>query len=169
MYETAEDIQHLQELLDRSIERAGTFLRQSFEMPEHSLSARQLVHFWQRVQTIAFATVTRNSEPRVAPIGALLLRGRFYIPTVMLAARTQHILQQSAVSFTLYQGNEVAVIAHGRATIIQVGDVDFADIETFQREATGTSVQEWGEGVFLRIQPETLFTYARDIDHFAES
>ena len=168
MYESVEDIQQLQDLLDRSIERAGTFLRQSFEMPEHSLSARQFVHFWQRVQTIALATVTRNSEPRVAPIGALLLRGRFYIPTVMAAARTRHILHSPTVSFTLYQGNEVAVIAHGSATIIQAGDADFADIETFQREATGTSVQEWGEGIFLQITPETLFTYARDIDHFAE-
>jgi len=168
MYETAEAMQHLQDLLDRSIEQAGAFLRRSFEMPDHSLSARQLVHFWQRVQIIALATVTRNGEPRVAPIGALLLRGRFYIPTVMTAARTQHILRRPTVSFTLYQGNDVAVIAHGSATIIQVEHPDFSDIEMFQREATDASVQEWGEGIFLQIQPATLFTYARDIDHFAE-
>ncbi len=62
MYETPEDIQQLQDLLDHSIERAGTFLRQSFQMPDHSLSARQLIHLWQRMQTIAFATVTRNGE-----------------------------------------------------------------------------------------------------------
>lgn len=166
MYETADDIQQLQGLLDRSIERAGAFLRRSFEMPEHSLSARQLVHFWQRIQTIALATVTRNGEPRVAPIGALLWHGHFYIPTVMTAARTRHISQNAAVSFTLYQGNEVAVIAHGRAIIIQAEHANFADIEAFQREATGASVQEWGEGVFLQIQPATLFTYVRDVDRF---
>lgn len=166
MYESEEDLQRIQDLLDSSIERAGTFLRRSFEMPEHSLSARQLVHFWQRVKTIALATVTRNGEPRVAPIGALLWHGHFYIPTVMTAARTGHILHNAAVSFTLYQGNEVAVIAHGRAIIIQAEHANFADIEAFQREATGASVQEWGEGVFMQIQPETIFTYVRDVDRF---
>jgi len=168
MNETPEDIQQLQNLLDRSITKAGVFLRRSFQMPDHSLSARQLVHFWQGMQTIALATVTRQGEPRVAPIGALLFRGYFYIPTVATAARTMHILHHPAVSFTLYQGNDCAVIAHGNAAIIQPDQPSFADVETLQREVTGKSVREWGEGVFLQITPETLFTYARDIDHFSE-
>lgn len=168
MYETAEDLQHLQDLLDRSIKQAGAFLRQSFQMPDHSLSARQLVHFWQGIQTIALATVTKDGEPRVAPIGALLFRGKFYIPTVATAARTKHILHHPAVSFTFYQGNDFAVIAHGTATIIQPDHPIFVGIEALQQEATGTSVQEWEEGVFLHITPETLFTYAHDIDSFSE-
>ncbi len=168
MYETPDDIQQLQDLLERSIKQAGAFLRQSFEMPDHSLSARQLVHFWQGIQTIALATVTKKGVPRVAPIGAFLLRGHFCIPTVMTAARTKHILHYPVVSFTLYQGNDFAVISHGTATIIQPNQPNFADLETLQQEATGTSVREWGEGVFLQITPETLFTYARDIDRFLE-
>ena len=43
MHETPTELTRLQELLDDSIERASGFLRSSFEMPEHSLSARQLV------------------------------------------------------------------------------------------------------------------------------
>ena len=58
MYETPEDFQRLQTLLDQSIEQAGTFLRRSFQMPLHSFSVRQLVHFWQGMQTVAFATMT---------------------------------------------------------------------------------------------------------------
>lgn len=77
MYETPEDIHLLQALLDRSIEQAGAFLRQSFQMPNHSLSARQLIHVWQGMQTIALATVTRNGEPRVAPIGAIAVPWEF--------------------------------------------------------------------------------------------
>ena len=38
MYETLEEIQHLQALLDRSIEQAGEFLRSSFEMLTHSFA-----------------------------------------------------------------------------------------------------------------------------------
>lgn len=168
MYETSDDIQQLQDLLDRSIEQAGVFLRQSFQMPDHSLSTQQLVHFWQGMQTIALATVTKDGKPRVAPIGALLFRGKFYIPTLMTAARTKHILHHPAVSFTLYQVNDFAVIAHGNATIIPPEHSIFADVETLEREATGKSVQEWGEGVFLQITPKTLFTFARDIDGFSE-
>lgn len=168
MNETPEDIQQLQDLLERSITKAGAFLRQSFQMPDHSLSARQLIHFWQGMQTIALATVTRQGEPRVAPISAVLSRGHFYIPTVATAARTKHILHHPAVSFTLYQENDFAVIAHGTATIIEPNHPIFADVDTLQREITGKSVQEWGEGVFLQITPKTLFTYARDIDLFSD-
>ena len=161
MYETAEDIQHLQALLNRSIERAGVFLRASFEMPGHSLSARQLAHLWQGLQTIAFATATKKGDPLVAPIGALLFHGRFYIPTVASALRTRHVLHRPAISFTYYQGNDIAVIVHGEASVMRPDGADFVALETFQREMSGSSVQDWGEGVFLYIVPRTIYTYAR--------
>jgi Pyridoxamine 5'-phosphate oxidase len=161
MYETLEDIQHLQALLDRSIEQAGEFLRSSFEMPAHSLSARQLLQLWQGLQTVAFATATKKGDPLVAPIGALLFHGRFYIPTVASALRTRHVLQRPAVSFTYYQGIDVAVIVHGEAAVIRPEDPRFAALETFQREMSGSSVLEWGEGVFLHIEPRAIYTYAR--------
>src|SRR6266852_62768 len=115
MHETQEDFQRLQVLLDRSIEQAGAFLRQSFQMPTHSLTAQQVVHFWQGLQTIALATVTSKGEPRVAPIAALLFRGHFYVPTVETAIRTKHVMHHPAISFTYYQGNDVAIIIHGDA------------------------------------------------------
>jgi hypothetical protein len=168
MYETPEEIEHLQQLLDRSIEQAGAFLRSSFEMPSHSLSARQLAHLWQGLQTVAFATATKKGEPLVAPIGALLFHGRFYIPTVASALRTRHILQRPSVSFTYYQGNEVAVIVHGEAEIIRSDDPRFSGLETFQREMSGSSVREWGEGVFLHIIPRVIYTYAHFPDQILE-
>lgn len=127
MYEALADLQRLQQMLDHSIEQAGAFIREAFEMPGHSLSARQLVHFWQGLQTVAFATVTAHGEPRVAPIGALLLRGRFAIPTVAAAVRTKHIQRHPAISFTLYQANRLAVIVHGEAVIIRPDHPDFAE------------------------------------------
>ncbi len=166
MYETDEDMQRLQTLLDESIGQAGLFLRQSFQMPEHSLSARQLVRLWQGTQTVALATVTRRGEPRVAPIGALLWRGRFYIPTVASAARVGHISRQPAISFTHYQENGLAIILHGEAAIIQPDHPDFAALETFQREISGQSVREWGAGVYLSITPGVIYTYARSPERY---
>jgi hypothetical protein len=43
MRETPEDIERLQALLDSSIARARAFLRRSFQMPEHALTAQQLI------------------------------------------------------------------------------------------------------------------------------
>ena len=98
MRETQEDIERLQALLDHSIERAGAFLRRSFQMPEHSLTAQQLIDCWRDVQTVALATVTMGGEPRIAPIGSLLYRGEIYLPTVATAARTRHVMKGPAVS-----------------------------------------------------------------------
>src|SRR5881392_2161710 len=159
MRETPEDIERLQTLLDNSIKRAGTFLRRSFQMPEHSLTAQELVDCWQDVQTVALATVTMRGEPRIAPIGSLLYRGEIYIPTVATAARTRHIMKRPAVSLTLFRKNELAIIVHGSAAIIPPDHADFETLENLLYASTHSKAGEWGEGVYLHIQAEAIYTY----------
>ena len=169
MRETDADLQQTQDLLDHSVAAAGAFLRSSFEMPAHSLSARQLVAYLSGLRTVALATVTAHGEPRVAPTGALFYRGRFAIPTVASAARARHVAARPAVSLTLYDGNDLAIIAHGQATIISADDPDFATLEALQREANGTSVRDWGDdGVYLRVIAIALYTYAREPERYPE-
>src|SRR5258707_12724364 len=110
MRETQEDIERLQGLLDSSIERAGAFLRRSFQMPEHSLTAQQLIDCWGDMQTVALATVTTRGEPRIAPIGSQLYRGDIYIPTVATAARTRHVMKRPARSLSPVRDTELPVI-----------------------------------------------------------
>ncbi len=164
--EAAEDMERWQALLDRSIERAGPFLRESFRMPEHSLSAPQLVRLLDGIVTVALATATARGEPRVAPTGALFYRGRFYIPTVAGAARTRHVRARPPVSLTHYTGNELAVIVHGSAAIIPPGEPEFDALEALHREVVGVSVREWGEGVYLRVDPDVVYTYAREPEQY---
>ena len=161
MRETQEDIERLQALLDHSIERAGAFLRRSFQMPEHSLTAQQLIDCWLDVQTVALATVSTRGEPRITPISSLLYRGDIYIPTVATAARTRHIMKRPAVSLTLFRENELAIIVHGSATIISPDHADFETLETLLYASTHTKAGEWGEGVYLHIQAEAIYTYNR--------
>jgi hypothetical protein len=163
MRETAEDHQRLQAVLDGSIERAGGFLRSSFEMPEHSLSATQLAAHLKGMLTVALATVTARGEPRVAPIGALFLHAWFYVPTVAESARARHLARRPAASLTYYEGTKLAVIVHGQAAIIGADDPDFSELDAVQVESGGQSVREWqGHGVYLRLEPATFYTYARD-------
>lgn len=163
MQETRGDLDRLQALLNHSAQRASAFLRSAFEIPQHSLSAAQLVAQLQGLVTVALATVTARGEPRVAPISAFFLHGSFYVPTVAEAARARHIARRPAVSLTYYQETEIAVLAHGHATLIKQDDPHFGELNDTHVGCGGQSVLGWhGEGVFLRIEADSIFTYARD-------
>jgi hypothetical protein len=160
--ETAEEMQRLQVLLDVSIEAASPFLRSSFEMPEHSLSAAQLTTYLQGALTVALATVTARGEPRVAPIGALFLHGSFYVPTVAQSTRARHLARRPGTSLTYFEGNDLAVIAHGHATIITADHAAFGELDAAQVEHGKQSVREWqGHGVYLHLDAARIYTYAR--------
>jgi hypothetical protein len=161
MRESPADLERLQELIDRSIEGAGPFLRSAFDMPERSLSAQQLVERLDGARTVALATTTARGEPRVAPIGALFVHGAFHVPTVAQAARTQHVAARPAASVTYYEGNDLAVIAHGRVVILEQSDPAFGELDALQVKAGNESPTHWqGDAVFLRVDADRLFTYA---------
>jgi nitroimidazol reductase NimA-like FMN-containing flavoprotein (pyridoxamine 5'-phosphate oxidase superfamily) len=167
MRETPDELERLQTLLDDSIERASPFLRSSFEMPEHSLSAAQLVAHLRGALTVALGTVTTRGAPRVAPIAAFFEHACFYVPTVAEAARARHLARRPGASLTYFEGTDLAVIAHGQAAIVDADDPDFAALDAIQVEHGNQSVREWqGHGVYLRVQPATLFTYAGDPERY---
>ena len=161
MNETREDLEQLQKLLDHSLEQAGDFLRHSFQMPQHSLTAQQLVRYLHGIQTVAFATVTADGRPRVAPVGALFVRGHFYIPTIATAVRTRHVMKRPAVSLTYFVGNDLAILVHGQAAPLYPNHPDFTIVEALQQENSGQSVRDWGDGVYLRVEAEVVYTFAR--------
>jgi pyridoxine/pyridoxamine 5'-phosphate oxidase len=163
MHETASDIERLQQLLTDSAQRASPFLRTSFEIPERSLTAAQLVDQLRGSLTVALATTTARGEPRVAPINAFFLRGWFYVPTVAESARARHLARRPAASLTYFEGTRVAVIAHGEVDLIADGDPAFAELDATQVECGKQSVREWsGHGVYLHLRPHAMYTYCRD-------
>jgi hypothetical protein len=167
MHETPTDLKRLQRLLDDSIAQASPFLRSSFEMPEHSLSAAQLVDHLDGSLTVALGTVTARGEPRVGPIAAFLLRASFYVPTVAESARATHLARRPGVSLTYFEGTELAVVAHGHAAIIAGDDPGFEELDHTQVQCGNQSVTEWrGHGVYLHVEPATLFTYVRHPDRY---
>jgi hypothetical protein len=162
MRETAADLERLQALLDDSVARASPFLRSSFQMPELGLSAERLVARLEGSLTVALATVTARGEPRVAPVAAMFLRGSFHVPTVAESARARHVARRPGVSVTYFEGTDLAVVAHGRATIVAAADRDFAGLDAAQVACGNQSVTAWrGEGVYLRVEAASLFTFAR--------
>jgi hypothetical protein len=162
--ETAADLEELQALLDQSVEKASPFLRRSFEMPERSLSAAELAARLEGLVVVALATVTAKGEPRVAPIDAVFFRGRFYVPTVVQAARAKHLAARPGVSVTYHEGRSLAVIVHGRAGTVAPDEEPFEEIERIRLAEGGQSILEWsGDPIFLRVAPDVIYTYAKEL------
>lgn len=168
MQETQEDLKNLHELIEKSIKTAGNFLHRSFQMPEHSLSAGQLVNYLQGNVVVSLATVTAKGEPRVAPIVAMFVHGCFHIPTIASAARAKHILKRPVVSLTHYVGLDLAIIIHGQATVIPADAPTFIQLDDLHRNFSGQSVLSWGEGIYLRINADVLYSFARYPDQYDE-
>ena len=161
MHETASDLKGLQALLDDSATQASPFLRASFEIPEHSLSAEQVAAHLTGSLTVALATVTAKGEPRVAPINALFYRGSFHIPTVAQAARARHLAKRPGASLTYYEGIDLAVIVHGQAAIIPQRAPAFDALDEIQTSTGQQSPRDWhGDAVYLKIGAATMYTYA---------
>lgn len=160
MRETADDLERLQRLLDDSVEQASSFLRSSFQMPERSLSAEQLVARLEGGLTVALGTVTARGEPRVAPINAFFLRAAFYVPTVAEAARARHLARRPAASLTYFEGTSFAVIAHGHVEIVPAEHAAFDELDDAQVALGRQSPREWeGHAVYLHLEPSRLYTY----------
>ena len=116
--------------------------------------------------TVVLSTVSSKGEPRTAPISAAFYRGQFYVPTVAASLRTKHVKKNPAVSLSLYDGNDVAIVVHGFANVIAAEDDQFGPLDAIQREVFGTSTTEWGEGVFIEVKAERFYSFVRHPEQF---
>jgi uncharacterized pyridoxamine 5'-phosphate oxidase family protein len=161
MRESPEDVARLEALIDASFERAGPHLL-SIYRPDRRLSAGQVVALFAGARQIAVATVTASGEPRVAPVDAILLRGRFHFGTSATAARIRHLRRRPAISLSYFERDDIAVIVHGRAILLEYGQSDFEELDRAFIQIYGGAPSTPEEGVvFVRVEPETMFTFAQ--------
>ena len=159
MHETPNDLLALTELLDRSYARAGNHLRSIFT-PERRIPAAELVALLPGVQVLNLATVSRACAPRVAPVDGLFYRGRFWFGSAAASVRFTHLRERPQVSASHARGEELAVIVHGMATLVEVGDPAHAGFADYYREVYGFGWEEWDLPVqFARIDATHLYTY----------
>jgi len=143
-------------------------MRGTFEFPDHGLTARQVTsYFEERIRAVAIATVTAKGEPRVSPVGAVFHRTKFHIPTAEYSVRIRHLRKRPAISLTHFELNLIAVIVHGRAEIISPGVPEFEELEISEQEKWWHALRDKGQGVYLRIQPDRMFAWAKDPGHFS--
>ncbi len=113
MHETAQDLDWLQAMLDRSYEGAGAHLR-GITTPERRIPATELGALLKGVQILDLATVTTDAKPRVAPVDGLFYRAHFYFSSSKTSVRYRHLRSNPNVSSAHTRGEELSVSVHGR-------------------------------------------------------
>jgi len=163
VHETPDDIRALQELLDRSYERAGSHLR-SITTPERRVSADELVAHLTGMCLLVVATVTADRRPIAGPLDGIFYRGAFHFGTAPDSVRYRHLLARPQVSATHLPREEFAVNVHGRAVPVEV-------VGGFRETLLEVYVPRYGAGweqfldsgpVYMRIEADRMFTLQSD-------
>ena len=97
MYETQEDLDRLQQLLEASHARSTEHLR-AIIRGERVLSARDLVALLTGMKVITVATVTARGEPRISAVDGHFLHGTWSFSTSGTAAKARHMRERPSVS-----------------------------------------------------------------------
>ena len=173
MHETPDDLAKLQGLLDRSFARAGSHLLSIFD-PSRRLDAAQLSEILSGVRVLNLATVTASGEPRVGPVDGHFHRGRWYFGSSPDSVRFKHIRARPATSAAHTVGEELAVIVHGSASILDMSLPDQAGLRAQLMETYGTDPafvdylqkremgwDDWFAGaLYARIDAQKMFTFS---------
>jgi len=166
MLETPEELDNLQQLLDRSMAGAGEHLR-GIITEERRLSAAGLAGLLQGMRLLAVATVTADGRPLAGPVDGYFLHGTFWFSSGRNSVRMRHLAARPAVSATHLPGDELAVTVHGRAELSDLRDAAGGELRQAMLDhyvpLQGPQFETWLDGidgVAARIAPEKMFTFA---------
>jgi uncharacterized pyridoxamine 5'-phosphate oxidase family protein len=164
VHETPEDLQALQDLLDRSFALAGPHLR-SIITPERRVDAAALVDRLTGMRLLTLATVTADGRPIAGPVDGIFYRGAFHFGSAPNSVRYSHIRARPDVSATHLPGEEFAVTVHGRAAFLDVREPEGAGLRRTLLEVYmpryGPGWEEFLDsvGVYARIEARRMFTF----------
>jgi hypothetical protein len=164
--ETPEEIDCLQDLLDRSAAGAGAHLR-GIVSDDRRLSAVRVCERLQGMRLLVAATVTADGRPLAGPVDGYFLHGSFYFSSGRDSVRMRHLAARPAVSATHLPGEELAVTVHGRAELFDVSDPARGELRQAMLDhylpRQGPAFETWldqADAVAARIDADKMFTYS---------
>ncbi|MGE0600839.1 MAG: pyridoxamine 5'-phosphate oxidase family protein [Dehalococcoidia bacterium] len=161
MFETAEEIEQLQALMDRSYAAMNAHMA-DIVAPERRLTAARVCNYLQNVKHVSFATVNTHSEPLVAPLDGWFIHGRFIVSTGAGALRVRHIEANPAVSLAHVDGDEIGIWAHGTARRLQPEEPLAQEWDRAATAFYSSSPSGWGDIAAFVVEPRKMFGYAMD-------
>ncbi len=168
MFETEAELKKLQSMFDAHLAHANSHMT-SIVTPERRLTARQVATYLQGTKHVAFATVTSKGEPRVSPLDALFIHGRFTLSTGVEATKVAHLRRNPACSAVHVDGDRIAVAVNGTVEWIARDHPDHDEIHAAWTKNYNSDPYDWGDIVFFRIEPSTMWAYAFKTGEFPES
>jgi nitroimidazol reductase NimA-like FMN-containing flavoprotein (pyridoxamine 5'-phosphate oxidase superfamily) len=166
MLETPEEMDRLQELLDRSAAAAGPHLR-GIITDERRLNAAQVCQLLQGMRLLVVATVTADGRPLAGPVDGYFLHGSFYFSSGRDSVRMRHLAARPAVSATYLPDENLAVTVHGRAALFDVCDPARGELRQAMLDhylpLQGPAFETWldeADAVGARIAAEKMFTFS---------
>jgi uncharacterized pyridoxamine 5'-phosphate oxidase family protein len=160
VHETPADIHALQQLLDRSYERAGPHLR-SITTAERRLGAEQLVERLTGMCLLVVATVTADGRPIAGPLDGIFYQGAFHFGTAPNSVRYRHLLARPHVSATHLPREEFAVTVHGRAVPVEIAGGFRETLLEVYVPRYGADWEKFLDSgpVYMRIDADRMFTF----------
>jgi hypothetical protein len=167
MLETPEEIDRLQDLLDRSAAGAGPHMS-GIIGPERRVSAARLGEILQGLRLLTVATVTADGRPLAGPVDGYFLHGSFCFSSGRDSVRMRHLAVRPAVTACYLPGEELAVTVHGRAELFDLddrsrgGELRQAMLDHYL-PLQGQAFQDWLDGIDglgARIEADKMFTFS---------
>jgi hypothetical protein len=162
MFETAEELEALQRLLDTSLATSTEHLR-SIITPGRTLDAEQLCAALPGMQTLSLATVTASGEPRISAVDGHFLHGRWVFGTARSAAKARHLVARPAASVSHLRGEELGVFTHGHVEVLNPeggpDDPEWPAIVQHLTDHYGWSPYTLGDIVYFRLVPRWMTVF----------
>ena len=162
MFETAEELESLQRLLDTSLASSTEHLR-SIITPGRTLDAEQLCAALPGMQTLSLATVTAAGEPRISAVDGHFLHGRWVFGTARSAAKARHLVARPAASVSHLRGEELGVFTHGHVEVLNPeggpDDPEWPAIVQHLTDHYGWSPYTLGDIVYFRLDPTWMTVF----------
>jgi hypothetical protein len=165
VFETDAELAELQQLFDRTLRTANPHMR-SIVTPERRLNARQVAALLRGTKHVVFATIDED-EPRASPLDSLFIHGRFTMSTGRRAAKVRHLRANPACS-AVHMDGELAVVANGHVEWLEHEHPDHDEVHRTWTEHYGSDPYTWGDVIFFRLRPVTMWAYAPDPTHYRE-
>jgi general stress protein 26 len=157
MFETPEELDRLQSLLDASHARATDHLRGIIH-DDRTLTARDVAALLTGMKVISAATVTARGEPRISAMDGHFLHGTWTFSTSRTSAKARHLARRPAVSVAHVDGEALAVFSHGH--VVELSGDELTAVDAHWTSHYGSSPLSWGDVVMWRLVPTWMVGYA---------
>ncbi|HLS93739.1 MAG TPA: pyridoxamine 5'-phosphate oxidase family protein [Microbacterium sp.] len=160
MYETQDEIDRLQQLLDASHAGSTRHLRTIVD-GDRRLAARDLLPRLEGMRVLSLATVTAKGEPRVSAVDGHFVHGAWTFGTDGSSAKARHLEARPAVSAAYVDGERLGFFTHGSVERLTEESDGFAEIIEHWTRHYDSDPRTWGDDIRMyRIVPRWAVAYA---------